>query len=157
MDMDIKEFREEWKKKRESIESFDDLVQYLTDVKNASIGYDTAPELIADAAAAVAWWFSCEWGITGFQASWAGLHFLLRYLYIDNKAGIRVLDFDKLLYPQYVNQFKDVSRSTWEKIKEMATERLSEDDDYVSNKVLSYWKKIVDGYVPEGLTIVEGV
>lgn len=44
-----------------------------------------------------------------------------------------------------------------EKRKEMATERLSEDDDYVSNKVLSYWKKIVDGYVPEGLTIVEGV
>lgn len=95
-------------------------------------------------------------GITGFQASWIGLKVMQKINYPSNKVGLRVLDFDKLLFPQYQDHFdKTISKETWEALQQQAKENLVERDNYVSGTVKAHWQSIVDGVVPFGFTIKE--
>ena len=47
-------------------------------------------------------------GITGFQAGIIGWEMIRKYLIADNKLGMKILDFDNLLYPQYEDEFDKI-------------------------------------------------
>lgn len=97
---------------------------------------------------------SDQGGITGFQASCLNLEFLRNWYYTSNKCGLRLIDYDKMLYPQYYDRFNTISATTWKKIQETAKTYLNS-YDLASDAVRKHWKSIVDGVVPFGYTVVE--
>ena len=73
--------------------------------ENCNYGYGQAPRAIAQAALATAWYLSSEFGITGFQASFVMWDFILDWQYRNNKCGLKMIDYDDMLYPQYEHKF----------------------------------------------------
>jgi hypothetical protein len=93
-------------------------------------------------------------GITGFQAGFVLWNFIFNWSYENNKCGMKLLDYDKFLLPQYESEFERViSESTWEKLQEEAKERLENNDGYAVKTVIKHLKSVVDGNVPFGYKI----
>lgn len=140
--------------KRKSIKTFDDLIVFLRDVDNYNTGYGTAPMAIAQAALAVAWYFSSRFGITGFQAGFTMWDFITGWSKPSNKTGLRLVDYDDMLYPQYGFKFdKTIRKDTWKLIQEQAKNNLEEDSGFADTSVVNHWRSIVSGRVPFGYTI----
>ena len=91
-------------------------------------------------------------GITGFQAGCV-MWEVIRYMnYENNKCGLRLLDMDDLLYPQYEHKFTAISKDTWDAVKKEAQKRLLE-RGAAHPDVVAHWESIVNGKVPFGLRI----
>ena len=68
-------------------------------------------------------------GITGFQAGYIMWQFIRKWNYSSNKSGLRIVDYDDFLYPQYDYKFnKTLSPDTWEAIKREAAAKIKESD-----------------------------
>lgn len=150
------EVKEQLEKERKDIESFDDLVAFLQRVKdNCNTGYGTAPRAIAQAALAVAWYLASDFGITGFQAGCVMWDFIRDWMYSGNECGMRIINYDDMLYPQYDDKFdKTISRDVFEALQKIAKKKL-EESEYAHPNVINHWKSIVDGNVPFGYVIKE--
>lgn len=93
-------------------------------------------------------------GITGFQASFVMWGFIQHWMKESNKCGLRLVDYDDMLYPQYESKLdKTISASTWESIQKEAKARLETDSSRAHEAVVAHWKSIVDGVVPFGYTV----
>ena len=150
------EVRDTLREKRKQIKHFDDLTAFLKDVtENYNIGYGAAPCAMAQAALATAWFLSSEFGITGFQASFVMWDFIRDWLFSNNECGLRLVNYDDMLYPQYERQFqKTISSSTWEQIQSAAKKLLEEHDEIPAHPaVQAHWQSIADGKVPFGYTV----
>lgn len=148
------EVKEQLERERKDIKSFDDLVAFLKRVKdNCNTGYGTAPRAIAQAALATAWYLSSEFGITGFQASCTMWDFIMGWQYRGNKCGMKIVDYDDMLYPQFDDKFdKVISRETFKALQKEAEKEL-ENPQYACGSVINHWKSIVEGNVPFGYKI----
>lgn len=148
------EMRDELREKRQNIKTFEDLTAFLKDVEdNYGNGYGDAPRAIAQATLAVAWHLADVYGITGFQAGFVMWDFIKDWNYSDNKCGLKIVDYDNMLYPQYGYKFEKTIRSdTWLAIQEEAKTRLAERDG-VHPAVKDHWEKIAAGDIPFGYTI----
>ena len=149
------EVKAQLEKERKDIKSFDDLVAFLQRVKdNCNTGYGTAPRAIAQAALATAWYLASDFGITGFQAGCTMWDFIRDWSYSGNKCGLKIVDYDNMLYPQYDDHFeKTIKRYTFEALQNVAKDNLENSSKYTSPAVINHWKSIVDGNVPFGYVI----
>lgn len=154
--MDEFAVRDELKEKRKKIKSFDELAAFLKDVEtNYGNGYGEAPRTIAQAALAVAWHLADVYGITGFQAGFVMWDFIRDWSYSGNKCGLKMIDFDDMLYPQYEDKFqKTIRRDVWDNLQNEAITRL-EETSYAHPDVIAHWESIVSGEVPFGYRVVE--
>lgn len=151
------ELRDQLRTKRSQIKTFDDLTDFLKYVEeNCNSGYGEAPRAIAQACLAVGWHFADVFGITGFQAGCVMWDFISDWMYPNNKCGLKLVDYDNMLYPQYEYKYqKTITESVWKSLREQAAENLNREDvDFVHPDVLAHWKSIVDGVVPFGYTVV---
>ena len=148
--------RDELTVKRKEIKTFDDLVVFLKDVRdNYGNGYGEAPRAMAQAALAVAWYLSSEFGITGFQAGFVMWDFIQGWTKTHNKCGLKLVDYDDMLYPQYDYKFeKTISSSVWESLQKQAKKNL-ESNKYAADRVIAHWKSIADGNVPFSYTVID--
>lgn len=148
------DIREELRVKRRNIETFEDLTTFLKDVEeNYNVGYGSAPRAIAQATAAVAWYLASKFGITGFQAGFVMWDFIRDWMYTNNKCGLKIIDYDNMLYPQYGDRFeKIITDDTWNGLQEQAKKNLEEYENGRSAhpEVVAHWKSIVDGTIPFG-------
>lgn len=120
--------------------------------------YGTICHAISACALAAAWAAnsSDQGGITGFQSGAIMWDFVRQWTYINNKTSLRIIDYDKMLYPQYESFFKDrtICQSTWEALQNEAKRRLDEiDKGLTSDRVIEHWNNIVNGVVPFGFKI----
>ena len=131
------------------------LVAFLHRVKdNCNTGYGIAPRAIAQAALATAWFLSSDFGITGFQAGFVMWDFIRDWSYSGNECGMKIVDYDKMLYPQYDDHFlKTISKDVFEALQKTAKKNLEEHSEHVHPAVLNHWKSIVNGNVPFGYTV----
>lgn len=91
--------------------------------------------------------------ITGFQAGHIGWEMVREYLVRNNKSGLRIINYDDLLYPQCGYRFeKTIDSETWEKIQQMAKENLRTMNG-ADLAVKSHWRLISEGFVPFGFII----
>lgn len=67
-------------------------------------------------------------GITGFQAGIVMWKIIQEMNYKNNKCGLRILDMDRLLYPQYEHVFNEISQETWKLVQKEAAIRIEEND-----------------------------
>lgn len=148
------EVKEQLEKERKDIKSFDDLVTFLQRVKgNCNTGYGTTPRAIAQAALATAWYLSDVFGITGFQAGCVMWDFIRDWSFSGNECGMKIVDYDNMLYPQYEDKFqKTISKDTFEGLQKAAKKHL-EKNEFAHYAVVNHWKSIVDGNVPFGYIV----
>lgn len=147
--------RDELREKRKDIKTFEDLTTFLKDVEeNYNFDYGVAPRAMAQASVAVAYYLSDKFGITGFQAGFVMWDFIFDWMYRDNECGMKIVDYDDMLYPQYDYKFGKVIRSsTWANIQKKANRYLKEDSEHAHPDVIAHWKSIVDGKVPFGYVV----
>lgn len=94
-------------------------------------------------------------GITGFQASCVDLQILKHMRGLDGP--FRIVDFSKMLFPQYKQNFKNVlPKETWNWLQKEAFEKLRIQQDSHPN-VIAHWESIVDGKVPFGWKVEKDI
>jgi hypothetical protein len=121
----------EWYKeaKKMTLESLPEFLRKLTE----DYGHDYGTICHAMAAAAIsaasAINHSSTGGITGFQAGAVMWEFIRNWNYSHNKTGLRIIDYDNMLYPQYAYRFnKLLSPDIWESLKKEASTNIKEAD-----------------------------
>lgn len=133
-------------------QTMDTLPAFMDKIMNGySHDYGTICHAVAACAIAAAWAANSapSGGITGFQAGFVMWDFVEQWSFSDNECGLRIVDYDKMLYPQYGYEFKKtISPDTWKRIKEKAKEKLASDGDSAHPDVVRHWMKIVDSDVP---------
>lgn len=121
--------------------------------------YGTACHAVAAVALAAAW-AACgdnDIGLSGFQAGFVMWDFIKNWTYHGNECGLKLVDYDNMLYPQYEEKFdKVISQTTWKAIQEAAKKNLDTCDG-ASYGVIQHWRKIVNGEVPFGYRVVERI
>lgn len=154
--MDEFEVKQELETKRTEIKSFEELCDFLKYIKeNCNTDYGVAPRAIAQAALGVAWYLSGEFGITGFQAGCVMWDFIRGWEYTHNKTGLKIIDFDNMLYPQECEYFeKKISANTWKRLQEEALTNLN-NKEYARDALREHWTSIVDGKIPFGYKLEE--
>ncbi len=145
------EVRDALKEKRKDIKTLEDLTAFIKDVEeNYNIGYGEAPRAMAQAVLATAWYLCDKMGLTGFQAGFVMWDFVRDWMFSNNKCGLKIIDYDELLYPQYYDKYeKTISDETWIALQNEAKRNLKE-KDYASVTVKEHWQSIADGKIPFG-------
>lgn len=83
-------------------------------------------------------------GITGFQAEFCMWGIVCQWSYKNNKCGLRMLDYDKLLYPQHENMFKAISKETLEAVRKEAAVKIAEFEKAVEDWEVTHSKWVKD-------------
>lgn len=94
-------------------------------------------------------------GITGFQAGFVMWGFIRQWYKNQNKTGMRLVDYDNMLYPQYEKNFdKIIDPEHWEALQKEAKTQL-ETETNAHPAVIEHWQKIVNGEIPFGYRVEE--
>ena len=145
-------FAEACKMKEEELSDF-----FARIVHGYNHDYGTACHAVAACALAAAW-AACgdnDIGLSGFQAGFVMWDFIRNWTKTANKCGLKLVDYDDFLYPQYWYKYeKTISRDIWEGIQQEAKHRL-ETEGNVHPEVLNHWRKIAEGIVPFGYKVVD--
>jgi len=69
-------------------------------------------------------------GITGFQAGAVMWGFVRAWNFTSNKIGLKMLDYDNFMYPQYADQFdKTITSDIWQSMQKQAATLIAEADE----------------------------
>lgn len=142
-------------------QTIETLPQFINHIMNDyEHDYGTICHAIAACSLAAAWAVNKhEQGhITGIQASFVIWDFIKEWMYSGNQSGLRIVDYDDMLYPQYESKFdKIISKRTFDNIQKAAQERLDQvkQGREVHPDVIKHWESIVAGNVPFGYKIKE--
>jgi len=131
--------------------------EWLAQFIDGSYTYDYGAVCHAIAAAAVgaAWAVAREQGMSGFQAGAVMWQFIQEWNALGTKGPLRLLQMERLLYPQYAHKWQTIDADTWEWLQAQARERIAEDEGLPAARpaVRRHWRAIVEGVVPFGLAV----
>jgi len=144
----------EWFEQASQIKTIDQLTEFINHLLgDYEHDYGTACHAIGAAAVATAWYGAHVESITGFQASFVMWDFIRYWIKTSNKCGLKLVDYDDFLYPQYRYKFeKTIDKDTWERIQEQAKNNLESNED-ACLEVRNHWKYITCGIVPFDYTV----
>lgn len=119
--------------------------------------YGTACHAVAACALAAAW-AACadnDIGLSSYQAGFVMWDFIGNWIKTGNECGLKLVDYDDMLYPQYEEKFeKTICKDTWELIQKKAKENI-EENPTAHPEVINHWRKIAEGIVPFGYRVVD--
>ena len=149
-----KEWREQ--ARQQTLETLPEFIRHL--MNDYQHDYGTVCYAIGACAAAAAWAANLEpgGGITGFQAGFVMWEFIRPWMFSNNECGMRLIDYDDMLYPQYEDKFvgRTISSDTWAALQKKANENLDKKGKLGAHPlVIAHWKSIADGKVPFGYTV----
>ena len=150
--------QKEWYERAKSMkpENFPEFFREMTE--DYIHDYGTVCHAMAAIGIAAMWAFNksegARGGITGFQAGCVIWEVIQHMNYENNTCGLRLLDMDDLLYPQYEYKFRTIDSDTWEAVQREAKNRMIE-SKAVHPIVVAHWRNIVNGEVPFGLKVKE--
>ena len=128
---EFKAIQKEWQKKAKKA-TIATLPAFLTELtEKYQHDYGTICHAVSIAAVAAAWAVNAAptGGITGFQAGAVMWGFVREWNCSSNKTGMRLVDYDNFLYPQYADKFQKVlSKDIWENIQKEAQAQISKAD-----------------------------
>ena len=155
---------DEWFEKAkqvQTIEQFKELYDYLFngDIQHT---YDSAVHATSALAIAGAWLGAAKEDITGFMAAHVKFDFLQEWDNVGREVGLQVINYDKLCYPQYVENFpvKEIELDMWLAVQRACKEHL-EDICYDTTgytpcyDVRQYWGDVCNGIIPSNLVVVK--
>lgn len=147
----------EWFKEAK-LQTLNTLPSFMEHVINDYVhDYGTVCHAVSACALAAAWAANrsegARGGITGFQAGFTLFDFIFQWQYPSNKTGLRIINYDDMLYPQYQYKFeKTIGKSTWESLQKEAKTRL-EERGRLADRVKAHLESIVNGSVPFGYIV----
>ena len=146
----------EWFEQASKIKTIDQLTDFINHViSDYDHDYGTACHAIGAAAVATAWYGANVEGITGFQASFVMWDFIKYWIKNHNECGLKLVDYDDFLYPQYQYKFeKTIGKDVWSHIQEQAKKNL-ESNELACQEVRNHWMNIARGIVPFGYKVKE--
>ncbi len=153
--MTEKDFRNKYYKQLNG-HTLEDLPVFVKKMMDESLGYGSVCCAVAASAIAAAWVANKQehGGITGFQADCVMWEFIRQWNYKSNRTGLRILDYDNLLYPQYEDYFdKTISLDCWRALQKEA--RYNIETGNATDRVRAHWQSIIDGTVPFGFLVKE--
>lgn len=123
-----------------------ELTSYIEEAKEKyNTSYGDAVYGPALAAIAAFNYVACQMGLSGFQAGYSEMLFLKKLRYI--KHGLKILNFDNLLYPQYLNDFnlsaETLIRKNLDELKKAAKEELEKSPN-AAQEVRDHWIYITE-------------
>ena len=127
--MEERDFREKYYDKAKE-QTFETLPDFFKEMFQEHFDYGSICCAIANSAlaAANAANHHKKAGITGFQAGAVMWEFIRQWNYSHNKCGLRIVDYDNMLYAQYEDKFqKTISKSVFEALQKQAQEHLDKD------------------------------
>ena len=135
------------------LHSEDELVGYIRSLVDRPHDYGTCVYAMSMAATAAYQYAAHKLGTTGFQASCADMDILRR---TRGWEWGRILDYSKLLYPQYcdaehfpsvVDLMRDPDVRT--RLKKMAAEKLAESNGNTHPNVKAHWERLAAWSLPD--------
>lgn len=149
----------EWFEEAKSVESIEELSKFVDKMLNSyEHDYGTAVHAIAACSVACSWLGAHVEGITGFQASLVMWDYIRNWTKTGNECGLRLIDYDDFLYPQYEYKFaKVISEEVWAAIQEGARKHLDKDNGSACPAVRLHWESIVNGTVPFGYMVKDAI
>ena len=137
-----------------------ELSDFLDELANGYVhDYGTACHAMAAAGIAAMWAMNETLSITGFQASLVMWCVIRNWTKRGNKTGLKLVDYDNMLYPQYKDRFeKTIDPATWEAIQKEAKRHLDEldaDKILTDDDVVGHWRSIAEGTPPFGYIVRE--
>ena len=132
----------DWFKEAAEVKTIEDYTKFTNHILNDyEHDYGTACRAVAACALAGAW-LGCEKeGLSGFQAGFVMWDFIRHWAKSSNVCGMKLIDYDDFLYPQYEHKFqKTISKETWHAIQEEAKKKLKDSPEACEN-VRHHWEK----------------
>lgn len=126
---DFNDIKAEWldRASKATIETLPNFLKEITENYQHDYGTICHAMAIAAIASARAINASPQGGITGFQAGAIMWEFIREWNYSGNKTGLKLVDYDNLLYPQYEDEFeKAISSGVWENLQKEAKANIRE-------------------------------
>lgn len=153
--MTKKELKDKFQEAKK-INSDEKLIAFIKELMvNTKHDYGTVVDAMAAIAIAALEYANTFQGITGSQAGFIMWSFIREWKFKSNKCGLKLVDYDKMLYPQYKDYFeKTISAEIFKKLQEVASEKLK-DTNHVHPAVIQHWQSIAEGQVPFGYKIKE--
>ena len=145
----------EWFEEARNIKSIEELSKFVDRLLNSYWhDYGTAVHAIAACSVACSWLGAHIEGISSFQASLVMWSYIRNWEKTHNKCGLRLVDYDDFLYPQYGDKYdKVISERIWAAIQEEARKLLDKDEGHACPEVRQHWESIVNGVVPFGYKV----
>lgn len=150
----VNERYEKWyeEAKKQTLET---LPAFMKKILDEPQDYNSIVEAIAACAVGAAWAGDHHenGGITGFQGSCVMWRFVQHWMHLQDSCGLRMIDYDKMLYPQYEYKFteKTINKETWNAMQKKAIELWLEGGG--AERVRDHWRSIMEGNVPFGYTV----
>lgn len=146
----------EWFEQAGEVKTIEELETFVNHILNDyEHDYGTACHAVAACALAGAWFGCHKEGLTGFQAGFVMWDFIKGWIKSSNTCGMKLVDYDDMLYPQYEYKFeKTISQDTWNHLQEEAKRQLKKSGG-AHPEVKSHWKNIAMGIVPFGYQVKE--
>ena len=121
----------DWFERARKIKTIDELSAFAKELLvDTEHDYGTVCHAIVAVSLAAAWLGAHIQDITGFQAHFVMWNFIKQWEFTNNKVGLRLVDYDKMLFPQYKDRFdKIISKETFERLQEVAKNYLESDDE----------------------------
>lgn len=121
-----------------SKQTLETLPEFINQLIKDGTGYGSVCCAVAAAALSAAWAVNKKAGITGFQAGAVMWEFIQQWQYKSNKTGLKIVDFDNMLYAQYEDNFqKTIGKSVFESLQKEAQSHLDKDkanhDKYIKD------------------------
>ncbi len=133
--------------KEVKVETLPEFVRHLTE----DYGHDYGTICHAVAAAAIAAAHAVDdspsGGITGFQAGAIMWEFISNWMLQYKDKPLRLLNYEDMLYPQYEDKFKEISKETWEWLQKEAQKNLDSKNGAHPN-VKEHWENLVKADYP---------
>ena len=145
--------------KDQTVETLPEFLRHLSE--DYQHDYGTMCHAVSAASIATAWAMNSQpgFGLTGFQAGFVMWGFIQHWTKSHNKTGLRLVDWDDMLYPQYEDKFqKTISPETWEALQKEALKLLEENRESEFEpaiRVRNHWRSIAAGNIPFGYEIGE--
>ena len=120
-----------------------ELLAYIKSLVDRPHDYGTCVYAMSMASVATFQYVAGKLGVTGFQASCADLNFLRRTRKI--KTGFRIINYDNLMYPQYLTEedFPSLPTLLWDTKDQLAEQARKELEHTGTNShpgVIAWWK-----------------
>ena len=154
MSANTNERYEKWyaEAKKQTLET---LPAFMKKILDEPQDYNSIVEAVAACAVGAAWAADHHenGGITGFQGSCVMWRFIQYWMHLYDSCGLKMIDYDKMLYPQYEDEFtkKTINKETWDAMQNKATELWLEGG--AVERVRNHWRSIMEGNVPFGYKV----
>lgn len=157
---EYKAIKSEWFAKAKQITSADELQKFADHLfEDYEHDYGTSLMAVSALVTAAAWYGTNVMGLTALQATFIKWNFMANFEFQNNKCGLKLMDFDNMLYPWFDYKFDNViPEERFKKLQEQAKLKMdSTDKDSVNEEVWNHWESIVNGQVPFGWRLEEKV